>query len=337
MVTWRRAFLALVVALASSLALPGVRNALIDMVLYQTVNLSPPQEASTVLRPVHMPWGIVKVRVPVQAGTVRVYTFTSPLLHRAPTRQMYIYLPPGYDSPLNARRRYPVVYLLHGAPGGPADWTKGAHANLIADEMIAAGQMRPMILAMPDGNGGQWRDTEYVNKFNGTDNEMDYLAYGVVPWVDAHFRTIPRADDRALGGMSMGGYGAYNVGLHHPELWRTLFSISGYFAADRSEVFGANDPLGHNPQFLVANSPTAYVARVPGVRSMNLLIEESTADWGGYTQKAQAFDRELTTLGIPHTLDMHHPTGLVLWDHSWAYWQLALRHALAYASAHSGR
>ena len=70
---------------------------------------------------------------------------------------------------------------------------------------------------------------------------------------------------------------------------------------------------------------------------MHLLIEESTSDWGGYTEKAEAFDRELTALGIPHTLDMHHPTGIVLWDHSWAYWQLALRHALVYASTHFGQ
>src|SRR5262249_52279295 len=154
---------------------------------------------------------------------------------------------------------------------------------------------------------------------------------GVVPWVDGHFRTIRAARGRALGGMSMGGYGAYNVGLHHPEGWRTLFSISGYFTANRSEVFGANDPLGPNLPFLLANSPTHYVGGVPGVRRMHLLIEDSTADWG-YTQKAEHFARELTRLGIPHTLDLHHPTGLVVWDHSWAYWRLALRDALIYAS-----
>jgi S-formylglutathione hydrolase FrmB len=319
------------------LAVPAVRNYVVDAVLYQTLlPYAPQQEATTVERPIHFASDTVMVQVLVRRGTLRIATFRSPLLRRAPGRQIWIYLPPGYDEPVNWLRRYPVVYLLHGAPGGPADWTLGGHATVIADEMIAAGQIQPLILAMPDGNGGKEWDTEYVNKFDGTDNEMDYLAKGAVPWVDAHFRTLRAASGRALGGLSMGGYGAFNVGLHHPEVWRTLFSISGYFTADRAEVFGANDPLGHDPRFLRANSPTHYVAGVPRVRRMHLLILDSTADWGGYTQQAEAFDRELTRLGIPHTLDLHRPTGLVIWDHSWSYWQLALRHALSYASHHYG-
>jgi len=333
---WRRLFLGLALALATSLAVPGVRAFLIDLVLYNGATLLPMQRAAFVERTVHVAWGTITVRVPVRHGALRAHTFTSPILRREPRRTMYIYVPPGYDASANRHRRYPVVYLLHGAPGGSQDWWRGGQANVIADEMIAAGQLQPVILVMPDGNGGQWRDTEYVNKFNGRDREMDYLVSGVVPWVDRHFRTLPHDTGRALGGMSMGGYGAYNVGLHHPTVWRTLFSIGGYFAADRGEVFGANDPLGRNRRFLLANSPIHMIAGVPGVRRMHLLIEESTADWGGYTEKALAFDRELTRLHIPHTLDMHRPTGLVIWDHSWSYWRLALRNALAYCSSNFG-
>ena len=323
---------AILLALMGSLAVPGVRNFLVDLVLYNPDNLLPVQEANTVQRTVHVAWGVLKISVPVRRGTIVSYALGSAVLARQPVRTIYLYLPPGYSQPANRGRHYPVVYLLHGAPGGPQDWLRGAHVNVIADELIAAGQMQPAILALPDGTGGQWRDSEYVNKFNGRDREMDYLVATVTPWVDRHFRTIPRATGRALGGLSMGGFGAYNVGLHHPRVWRTLFSISGYFAADRGEVFGANDPLGRNRRFRLANSPTHYIAGVAGVRRMHLLIEDSTADWGGYTQKALAFDAELTRLDIPHTLDLHHPSGLVIWDHSWAYWKLALRNALIYCS-----
>jgi enterochelin esterase-like enzyme len=66
-------------------------------------------------------------------------------------------------STSNAGRRSPVLYLLHGAPGQPSDWTDGAHVNLLADEFIAKGQMRPLIMVMPEGNGGVWHDSQYVD------------------------------------------------------------------------------------------------------------------------------------------------------------------------------
>ncbi|GAC1402121.1 MAG: hypothetical protein NVSMB65_19330 [Chloroflexota bacterium] len=289
---WPLVLASLLLALMAALAIPAVRGFLVDLVLYQGDGFLSAPRARFVTRTVHLARGTITVRVPVRHGTVLSYALTSPILRHDPRRTLYVYLPPGYTDPANHTRRYPVAYLLHGSPGGPQDWWRGGHADAIADELIAAGRIKAMILVLPDGNGNKWRDSQFINAFNGRDRVMDYLAWGVVPWVDRHFRTIPTATGRALGGLSMGGYGAYNVGLHHPTVWRTLFSIGGYFTADRGEVFGANDPYGRNRGFLLANSLTYYVGRVPGVRHMHLLIEESTADWGGYTQKALAFSHD---------------------------------------------
>jgi S-formylglutathione hydrolase FrmB len=228
-----------------------------------------------------------------------------------------------------------VLYLIHGSPGNPASWLRGAHADITANEEIAAGTVAPLIMVMPDVNGGPWRDTECVNKYDGTDNEMTYFVKDLVPYIDAHYRTIPRATDRAIGGLSSGGYCAYNIGLHYPNLFNSMFSISGYFHALPGEVFGFNDPFGHNPAFLAANSPDKYLQRVPGVRHMHLFIADSTVDYG-YTGYALSFDRLLTRLHIPHVLLLHKPTGFHLWDHSWAYWSSAFQQLLPAISADFG-
>src|SRR5258708_36159100 len=64
-----------------------------------------------------------------------------------------VYLPLGYDHPSNRRRRYPVVYLLHGSPGRPRDWLEEGEIANIEDSLIAAGEIAPMILVAADGRG----------------------------------------------------------------------------------------------------------------------------------------------------------------------------------------
>jgi S-formylglutathione hydrolase FrmB len=337
---WLRRALKLVLALlaliAVVLAIPPLRGFAIDQIIYQGDFFFPAHERSTVARVERAHAGAPPVvrLVPVRDGQVLTASLISRILHGA-RRDLRIYLPPGYGDPAARWRRYPVLYLIHGSPGNPTSWLRGAHADWAANEGIAAGTVRPLIMVMPDLNGGMWRDTECVNKWDGTDNEMSYFVHEVVPYIDRHFRTLADPRDRAIGGLSSGGYCAYNIGLHYPRLFNTLFSISGYFHALRREVFGLNDPFGHDPRFLAANSPDWYVGRVPGVRHMHLFIADSTADWG-YNGYATAFYRTLKRLHIPATLLMRDPTGFHLWDHSWAYWASAFRQLLPMVSASFG-
>ena len=74
-------------------------------------------------------------------GQVLDATVPSPTLGRSLGYR--IYLPPGYDDPRLATMRYPVMYLLHGAPGGERDWVDGASANQTADALIKSGTSRP--------------------------------------------------------------------------------------------------------------------------------------------------------------------------------------------------
>ena len=259
------------------------------------------------------------------AGAVYEGAVVSAALHGR-ARAYEIYLPPGYSNPANAMRRYPVVYLLHGAPGGPTDWLCAGNAARMADEGIRAKRMMPLILVMPDGNGGRARDTQYVDKFNGRDNEMEYLANDVVHSIDAHYRTLADADHRALVGFSAGGYGAMNVGLHYPNVFHAIGSLSGYFVALRSEVYGANDPFGHGRAFRRANSPYDYVASVAGVRHLRLLIADTTANLP-YTRYAVQFDARLTQLGIPHIFQLY-PSSHLGHGHDWRFWAARLQSVL---------
>jgi S-formylglutathione hydrolase FrmB len=317
--------LILIGLLGTCFAIPDARDFVIGQWLYQGDIFFPVTPKHTVVRVARLPWSGSPVRevVPVRRGTIVVGQLTSAVLH-GQRRAFRLYLPPGYFSAANRLRRYPVLFLLHGWPGDSTSWLRGVHPDYAADEMIAAGTVQPLIIMMPDMSGDMWRDTQCVNRPDGTDPEMSYFVRDVVPYVDAHYRTIPDRHHRALGGLSAGGYCAYNIGLHYAGVFNTLLGISAYYHAQRGEVFGFNDPFGNNPPFLAANSPDDYVARVPGVRGMHLFVVDSTADWG-YTQYATRFSRELTHLGIPHVLIIRHSGGLIVWDHTWAFWRSAFR------------
>ena len=106
-----------------------------------------------------------------------------------PPSPALVYLPPAYDSPANAGRRYPVVYLLHGYPGSPLDWFRAVPTQQIMDTMLADHLIQPMIVVAPNANGGWLTDSEMLNKAGGPQTET-YLTRTVVGYVDAHFRTV---------------------------------------------------------------------------------------------------------------------------------------------------
>jgi enterochelin esterase-like enzyme len=272
------------------------------------------------------------VHVVVSPGTVLPGWITSPALRER--REPYlIYLPPGYRDPANAGRRYPALYLLHGAPGQPSDWTDGAHVDLLAEEFIAQRQIRPLIMVMPEGNGGVWHDSQYVDGVTGFAAET-YLTRDVVHYVDTHYRTIPDRRYRALMGISEGGYGAVNLALKHHDEFGLAVSISGYFTAPQDEVFGLVNPFDHDARLVAANDPLRDVRLEHGPRDVRLLIADNPSD-GHYYAQALAFARELTLLGIPHQVLIQ--PALPLLGHYWPYWHEAIPAALIWVGRNFGR
>jgi S-formylglutathione hydrolase FrmB len=118
-----------------------------------------------------------------------------------------IYLPPGYRD---SNRRYAVVYLLHGWGGDFGEWgwygTQGA-----ADDMIRAGEIPPFIIVTPEGDKAYW-----FNHYSGP-AWGDYVARDLVQFIDTNYRKLAKRASRGIGGLSMGGLGAMQLALNHPD------------------------------------------------------------------------------------------------------------------------
>ena len=140
-------------------------------------------------------------------------------------RRMHVYTPPGYEK---NNKAFPVLYLVHGAGDSDDSWTSVGRANNILDNLIAAGKAKPMIVVMPNGHTPDRPNSGGANILQNTDFGDDLLKV-VIPYIDANYRTIANADNRAMAGLSMGGAHTIQNGLPHPEVFHYIgiFSITG--------------------------------------------------------------------------------------------------------------
>jgi enterochelin esterase-like enzyme len=256
--------------------------------------------------------------VHVRGTTTRFYLASAALGGRR--QPIDVYLPPGYLT--HPHRRYPVTYLLHGVPGRPGAFLATVRAGVLEDELVAQRKLRPMILVMPFGSTGTFTDEEWANGVSPGSGWETYLARDVVRAVDRRFRTIPAGRARALVGLSEGGYGAFNIGLHHPGEFRVLESWSGYEHAD-----DVGSVFGHQPALLRANSPAVTLGAAAAAlrRSHTYLWFYSGTDDRFRSQNA-AF---ASALG---QADLAHRFFLVRGGHNWALWRGNAARALLAAS-----
>ncbi len=165
-------------------------------------------------------------------GRVEQPFLTSRVLADNPLRDPHVrpvpvYLPAGYDD--DPGRRYPVVVMLTGYGGtGPhllnlRAWDESLPQQL--DRLIGSGAMAPAIVVMPDCwtryGGSQYLNSSALGRYE------DYLIEEVIPFVDAHYRTLPDRAHRGIAGKSSGGYGALVQGMHHPEVFGAVACHSG--------------------------------------------------------------------------------------------------------------
>lgn len=227
-----------------------------------------------------------------------------------------IVLPPGYEQ--DSQTQYPVVFLLHGGHGDPTAWFIKGKALKVIETLYADGKLPPSIIVTPDGNDSRgtsalW-DPEYINGQYG--NVLSAIGDELVQEIKSNYRTLPDPTYWAIGGLSSGGWGALNVGLHHPQSFKTLFSHSGYFI-DKS---GAE------------NSPIEYVRTLdPQTRqSLAIYLDAGEGD-GKYLEQSREFHQVLDQLQVENQFnEFPGGHGVKGQDVGWGFWHKHLADSLTY-------
>jgi len=230
---------------------------------------------------------------PVAAGRLERFDVFSPAVGRA--QPVYVYLPPEYDP---ARRpRYPVLYLLHGYPGGPGSFVGGVPAGPTEDRLLARGLVPPTILVMPQGAPNPLTETSWVDGVGPHAAWETFLARDVVGWVDRTFDADRAARGRAIAGISDGGYGALDIALHHPHEFAVVESWSGYEHADPTETA----VYGTSARLLAEDSPAVILARTaPVLRRAGVVFWLSVGWQDGLRFENAQFASRLVTARVPH-------------------------------------
>ena len=210
-------------------------------------------------------------------------------------RRLLVYTPPGYSS--EADRQYPVLYLLHGSGDDETAWTEVGKANLILDNLIAAGTAEPMLVVMPNGHPVPWARRRRGIGADNTERFRDELIQGAMPLVESLYRARRGAANTAIAGLSMGG----GQSLYCAATSLDRFAWVGAFSA------AAPDPDSVPARGLLADSDRANT-------SLKLLwIAIGRDDF--LLDRNRVFQAALDGARIKHTYEV------TAGGHSWPIWR----------------
>ncbi|WP_250029279.1 alpha/beta hydrolase [Paractinoplanes maris] len=164
--------------------------------------------------------------------------------------QFNVYLPQSYTR--TRAKRFPVVYMLNGFNGSNIEW-ESRDIDTVLDKLTTEKNLEEAIVVFPDGDSGWYVDTS-------AGNFRSMIVDEIVPMVDRVYRTIPDRDHRGISGVSMGGQGAFTLGLRNPTVFSSIASHMGALS------FG---PLVGTPAEQAANA---------GLRPLTLVASMSAAD-----------------------------------------------------------
>jgi enterochelin esterase-like enzyme len=183
----------------------------------------------------------------VPHGEIR--TLLYPSRSNKTVRELNVYLPPGYDA--NSRKRYPVLYLLHGFANDHHSWHRYGRANDILDNLLAKNAIKPFIVVMPLGYGGASVNGDGTGipaagagAFGGDFAlyERDVLE-DIIPLIDGKYRTLANRENRAIIGFSMGGMQAGRFGLGHLDTFSYVGIMSAGLIGNPASAAAGPDPI----------------------------------------------------------------------------------------------
>lgn len=197
-------------------------------------------------------WGCSKRNNPVNSdiphGSISFATFQATSLvgnqfNDPVVRTAAVYLPPGYKGVLG-RLRYPTLYLLHGVAGDERTFSQIYNVGNVADELLARGEIQPMIIVMPDGSN-LLEGSFYVNSAVQGDYE-NYITQNLLNHIDSAY-AVYKSDPakktdrafRAISGLDMGSFGAFSVAMNNENLFSSVSAIAGIFDMRGDSITGS--------------------------------------------------------------------------------------------------
>lgn len=252
--------------------------------------------------------------------TVHTGTFTSDALRR--TLPYTLLLPADFDPALP----HGVLYLLHGMGGTHMHWAA-------LSDLPNHAAPYPLVIVCPDAE-----NSCYVNGANGERWE-DAIAADLPAHIEARYGVRTDRDGRAIAGLSMGGFGAFNIGMRHPERYVAVSTLSGAFMMshlnwgdDNPQLVAILGPVGsptrreYDPENVLAQAVATHGADALPMLAMDV----GTADYPDLVASNRRLHDALRQSGVPHTY--REEAG----GHTWEYWNREIPFTLGFVATAMG-
>lgn len=242
-----------------------------------------------------------------QHGNLNQVWYNSPTLGFE--RRMYVYTPYGYEDKANAKKKYPVLYLLHGGGCDEDTWESMGRVTAIVDNLIQKGKATPMIVVMPNGNASQscspfMQIPAPADKVAAArENRNSYtqsLVKDIIPYIESHYRVIAKPEARAVSGLSMGGGHTLSVTAEFPGTFKYIC------------------PMGCGGQ-----NTEEFVNGLLGIKKAGYKLYWLAAGTSDFAYAgASTLDKILTENGMEHTFFTKDG------GHTWSNWRIFLNEFL---------
>lgn len=241
-----------------------------------------------------------------------------------------VFLPEGFND--NPDTHYPVVYMLHGLYGTHRDWVTSGSMQGVTDELMASGEVRPMVIVMPCAGDP---DVHHVQNgyFNMPDCPYEDFFFGeLIPAMEAKYRCGGSKGQRAIMGLSMGGGGTIVYAQRHPDCFSSAYGMSAWLDSNRARV---QDPAQKESKFYLTNESVcdhsalnfmdqADEATIGRLKTVKWFLD--CGDDDSLMMLSVNLYTKMRSAGVPCELRVRNGA------HTWEYWHTALRLSLPFAS-----
>jgi S-formylglutathione hydrolase FrmB len=243
-------------------------------------------------------------------GRVECNSLRSTFVHRAVA--YCVMLPPSFDA--DKSRHFPILYLLHGLGDNEQFFIHSGEWNLVED-LREKGALQDFLIATPEG-----RASFYINAKDGKERYEDFLVQEFFPFIEKRYCASPGRANRAISGISMGGYGALHLAFRHPQLFPAVSAHSAALIEKLPAFLGGEKTQGNQPNRAMmfggvfGNPPDAVywnrespitLARTAHLAGLKIYFDCGDQDDYGFETGAAALDKVLSTRHIAHEYHLY--------------------------------